>query len=271
MKTTEIPDELHEARSERVDEVREAVKRLEGEPRRTELVDVEVRAKSDGGFQFSGTAAVFDQLSEDLGGFREMIKRGAFKGVLEDDVRFLYNHDSNYVLARSTPGTLQLEEKPRGLVAEADAAPVSYANDLRILLERGDVSQMSFAFRVAEDSWFEDDEGALIRTIHKFERLFDVSVVTYPAYPQTDAGLRALKKLDRGELITDEERGAVEALLKNSTKPGSPEQASRANGEEPTSEADDPESRAEVEDTEPQGGLSGRAARVRLRAIQARH
>lgn len=270
MPTTEIPANLHEAADDQVAEVRDVAQRLEGEPRRAQLVNVEVREKSGGGFQFAGTAAVFDQLSEDLGGFREMIKRGAFKPVLEDDVRFLYNHNPDYVLARSTSGTLSLEEKPSGLVAEADAAPVSYANDLKVLLGRGDVSQMSFAFRVAEDSWFEDEDGNLIRTIHKFERLFDVSVVTYPAYPQTNAGLRALKKLDRGELITDEERSAVEALLENSTKPGSPEQASRANGEEPTSEADDPESRAEVEDTEPQGGLSGRAARVRLRAIQAR-
>lgn len=266
----EITQELHEARAEQIAEIREVAERLEGEPRRAGILDVEVRAKSDGGFQFAGTAAVFDQLSEDLGGFREMIKRGAFKGVLEDDVRFLYNHNPDYVLARSTSGTLQLEEKPRGLVVEADAASVSYAEDLRVLLERGDVSQMSFAFRVAEDSWFEDEEGNLIRTIHKLERLFDVSVVTYPAYPQTQAGLRALRKLDRGESITEEDRSAIEALLESSTKPESSEQTSRADGEEPTAKADDPESRVEVESTETPDGLAVRSARLRIRERIAR-
>jgi HK97 family phage prohead protease len=252
-------------------EVREAVQRLEGKPRNVSLQDIEVRAKDGEGWEFNGVAAVFDQLSEDLGGFREIIKRGAFKPVLEDDVRFLINHNEDLVLARSTSGTLAIEEKPRGLTVESDVAPVSYGDDIRVLLERGDVDQMSFAFRVAEDSWFEDEEGNLLRTIHKFERLFDVSIVTYPAYPQTEAGLRAIRKLDRGEVITDEERAAVEALLENSTQPDSSEQESRADGEEPeTSEADESASRAEVESEETPDGLSARSARLRLRERIAR-
>jgi HK97 family phage prohead protease len=253
-------------------EIREAVERLEGKPRNAPLRDIEVRAKEGGtGWEFSGVAAVFDQLSEDLGGFREIIKRGAFKPVMEDDVRFLINHNEDLVLGRSTSGTLSVEEKPRGLVVDSDVAPISYGEDIRVLLDRGDVDQMSFAFRVAEDSWFEDEEGNLLRTIHKFERLFDVSIVTYPAYPQTEAGLRAIRKLDRGEVITDEERASVEALLDNSTQPEPSEREDRANGEEPDLEADGDASRAEVESTETEvDGLSVRSARLRLRERLAR-
>jgi len=260
------------ATEQRIAEAREQAQSLDGRPRHHSFSKIEVRAKDDGGFVFEGNAAVFDQLSEDLGGFREMIKRGAFKPVLEDDVRFLFNHNPDFVLARTTSGTLDLEEKPGGLRTEADVAPVSYADDIRILIERGDISGMSFAFRVAEDSWFEDDEGNLIRTIHKFEELFDVSVVTYPAYPQTDAAVRAIEKLRRGDDLSAQERGAIEDLTRpHSPKQDTEERASAADGAEPAGVAEVSGSRAEGEDGESgEGGLSGRSARVRVRALQAR-
>ncbi len=260
------------ATDNRITEAREAAQSLEGRPRWADLGDVEVRAKSDGGFTFVGMAAVFDQLSGDLGGFREMIKRGAFKPVLENDVRFLFNHNPDHVLARTTSGTLSLEERPGGLHSEADVAPTSIANDVRILLERGDVSGMSFGFRVAEDSWFDDPEsGEVIRTIHKFEQLFDVSVVTFPAYPQTDAAVRAIDKLRRGELPTAQERSAMIADLGTpSTKQDPPEHDERADGQEPLDKAGESEGRADVESTQPQDGLSAVAARLRIRERIAR-
>jgi hypothetical protein len=67
---------------------------------------------------------------------------------------------------------------------------VSYAQDLRTLMQRGDVDQMSFAFRVAKDEWDETDETNVIRTVIEFKELFDASIVTFPAYPQTDAQMR---------------------------------------------------------------------------------
>ena len=159
------------------------------------LVGLEVRDSDDGAYAIKGHGAVFHDLSENLGGFRERIDPGAFATVLADrklDVRALYNHDPNLVLARTTNGTLRLKEDGTGLLYEADVAPTSYGRDLRVLLERGDVTQSSFAFRVARggESWDEDEEtGVLIRTITEFSGLYDVSPVTYPAYPTADSGL----------------------------------------------------------------------------------
>jgi hypothetical protein len=139
-----------------------------------------------------GIAAVFNKLSENLGGFREKIDPGAFDEVMNDDVRALFNHDRNLILGRTKPGTLRLSITPEGLAYEYDDPGNSYSIDLLRSLERGDVSQSSFAFYVDDDKWEEDSEGRVIRTIKKFKRLFDVSPVTYPAYPDTSVGKRSL-------------------------------------------------------------------------------
>ena len=104
-------------------------------------------------FEFVGHAAVFDSLSENLGGFRERIMRGAFRNVLDQDVRLLVNHDPNLPLARGD--ALQLTEDPTGLHVRAQIrSDLSYARDLRINLEEGNVTQMSFAFGSdVEDEW----------------------------------------------------------------------------------------------------------------------
>lgn len=132
-----------------------------------------------------GHAAVFNQLSEDLGGFREQIAPGAFAKTLKTaDVRALFNHDPNYILGRTKSGTLQLAEDDQGLAVEINPPETQWANDLLISINRGDISQMSFAFRTLQDKWEKD-----IRELIEVE-LFDVSPVTYPAYPQTDVKLR---------------------------------------------------------------------------------
>ena len=144
-----------------------------------------------------GHAAVFNQLSENLGGFREQIKPGAFsEAVKADDVRALFNHDSNFVLGRSVNGTLRMKEDGVGLRVEIDFPDTATIRDQVIApIERGDVSQMSFGFSVKPggQDWAEDEEGRLIRTLTDV-RLFDVSPVTFPAYPQTDVALRSLDK-----------------------------------------------------------------------------
>lgn len=127
-------------------------------------------------------------------GWWEQVSPGAFsRAVNEDDVRFLFNHDESRVLARTAAGTLVLREDRAGLVVEADMAPTTYAQDLAVLLERGDVSQMSFGFAIAKQTWETLDDGTELRTIEQVDPLFDVSAVTFPAYEGTDAAMRAVE------------------------------------------------------------------------------
>jgi HK97 family phage prohead protease len=143
-----------------------------------------------------GHAAVFNQLSEDLGGFREQIAPGAFADALgTDDVRALFNHDPNFVLGRNLAGTLKLSEDARGLAIEIDPPDTQFARDLMVSMKRGDINQMSFGFSVRPNgqNWAKDDDGKVIRTLTKL-RLFDVSPVTFPAYPQTDVAVRSLEQ-----------------------------------------------------------------------------
>ena len=151
------------------------------------------RAAGDGAIGFKGHAAVFNSRSWIGGkrwGFYEEIAPTAFdKTITEADVRFLINHDPNLVLARNKAGTLRLSTDEIGLAVDADMAPVSYANDLAVLLERQDVTQMSFAFDMVSYEWTELPDGTeLLR--HTEVELYDVAVVTYPAYGDTDASLR---------------------------------------------------------------------------------
>ena len=143
--------------------------------------------------RLAGYAAVFDSLSENLGGFREKIAPGAFDQVLNDDVRALVNHDPNLILGRTISGTLKISLDNRGLFYEIDVPDTAFARDLMQSVKRGDVSQSSFAFRVEDDRWDEDDDGRYIRTIKKVKRLYDVSPVTYSAYPDTDVATRAMQ------------------------------------------------------------------------------
>jgi HK97 family phage prohead protease len=140
-----------------------------------------------------GHAAVFDVLSENLGGFREKIAPGAFNGILKDDVRALFNHDPNLILGRTGAGTLRLSIDADGLVYELDPPDTTIGRDLVTSIQRGDINQSSFGFVVEDDDFSEDEEGRYIRTIRKIKRLFDVSPVTYPAYPDASVALRNLE------------------------------------------------------------------------------
>lgn len=171
-----------------------------------ELHDREVRtftldeksfeARADGTRRIIGHAAVFNQWSDDLGGFREQIAPGAFaEAINADDVRALFNHDTNQVLGRNRSKTLTLLEDQRGLLSEIILPDTQLAKDLEVLMKRGDINQMSFAFSIEQDgqTWKKVGDGPWERTITKVAQLFDVSVVTFPAYPQTDAAVRALQ------------------------------------------------------------------------------
>ena len=138
-----------------------------------------------------GHAAVFNSLSKDLGGFREIIAPGAFAGHETSDIRALFNHDPNMVLGRNKAGTLRMKEDAKGLHIEIDPPNTSYADDLLESMRRGDIDQCSFGFRTISDSWARK-EGEDVRTLEKVE-LFDVSPVVFAAYTDTDVAVRSLK------------------------------------------------------------------------------
>lgn len=140
-----------------------------------------------------GHASVYDRLSLDLGGFRERIAKGAFNNVLDrnPDVHALWDHDTSKVLARTKSKTLELREDPIGLHFWAKVANTSYARDLKVLMERGDVDQASFAFTVANDVWEVDENEEVTRTITEIGELYDVTVTAQGAYPQTDTSVVA--------------------------------------------------------------------------------
>tara|TARA_R110000796_G_scaffold184752_1_gene301299 strand:- start:6122 stop:7252 length:1131 start_codon:yes stop_codon:yes gene_type:complete len=161
------------------------------ETRTFTLDNLEVR-EEDGQSIVVGYGSVFNSLSNNLGGFRELISPRAFEGRLEDDVRFLFNHDANYIMGRTISGTLKLRTDEKGLRYEVRLPDTQVGRDLRVSLERGDVTQSSFAFTVEDDSWERTDQGT-IRTIEKVSRLYDVSAVTYPAYEDATVGLRSME------------------------------------------------------------------------------
>lgn len=153
--------------------------------------------KRDGKNIAVGHAAVFNSESLDLGGFTEVVAPGAFSDVLKSDpdTRALFNHDPSMVLGRSIAKTLRMVEDGSGLKVEIDMPDVTYANDLQVLMDRGDIDQMSFAFRVAQggDEWKRTESGPR-RTVKKIAELSDVSIVTYPAYPDSRVAMRSLMK-----------------------------------------------------------------------------
>lgn len=164
--------------------------------------DVRLEQRDGEPAKIRGYAAVFGQLSEDLGGFREQLVAGAFSDAIgNSDVRALINHDPNLVLARNKSETLSMREDLTGLYVEIVPPDTQAARDLVELMKRGDVNQMSFAFTVGKDdqTWTRDGTGPWIRTIKRVNRLYDVSIVTYPAYPQTTAAVRAMQDLQDAE------------------------------------------------------------------------
>ena len=139
---------------------------------------IEVRESEGDDMTLEGYAAVYNS-ETDLGHFREVIKPGAFDGVLDNDVRALINHDPNLILGRTTNGTLELSVDERGLKYRVKLGDQQYAKDFYESVKRGDISQSSFAFTIDKQSW---NEERTVRSVDKVRQLLDVSPVTYPAY-----------------------------------------------------------------------------------------
>lgn len=151
-------------------------------------------------YEIEGFALKFNQRTN-LGWFDEEILPGACDDVMNDDVRCLFNHNPNYILARSVDGkgTLTLELVTEGLKYRYITPNRSFALDLQDAIEAGDVSQSSFAFRASEVVWVEKEGENELRQIKKIERLYDVSPVTYPAYQDTSVAKRSFDALERNQ------------------------------------------------------------------------
>lgn len=152
---------------------------------------VELRAADGESRTVEGYAALYDNTT-DMGIYNERVATGAFDGSDMSDVRCLFNHDPNQVLARTASGTLQLDTDEKGLKFRFDLPNTTIGNDLLEMVKRGDVSQCSFAFRVEEQEWdISRSDAPDLRTIIKIGDVYDVSLVTYPAYPDTSVALRS--------------------------------------------------------------------------------
>ena len=151
----------------------------------------------------SGYAAVYDSLSEDLGGFYEVLEQGAFDEVMRagPDVRALSHHDTVKILGRTSAETLNLEADSRGLKMDITLPDTSYATDLYESVRRGDISGASFGFRVGFDDyifdWDADDLELPVRRIKNIRELIEVSVVTFPAYQGTEVSADVRSLLQR--------------------------------------------------------------------------
>ncbi len=193
---------------------RRIMKKIE---RRTYTVrNVETRQEDDGKMRLSGYAAVFNDASVPLP-FTETIAPGAFRKTLSEtpDVRLLINHEG-LPLARTKNGTLKLTEDEVGLRFEAELPDTSEARDLYTLIERGDVDQMSFAFRVIRQKYNKDRTERTLTEVSLADG--DVSVVTYPAYPTTTVEAReqlkaAIRALKEGRDITPEAMAVLESIF----------------------------------------------------------
>lgn len=157
--------------------------------------DFTAAEQSIDGRTLAGYAAVYGQDSREIveGGrkFVERIAPGAFNETLSSgaDVKLYYNHDASMPLARTRSGTLQLKSDRNGLSFSASLPDTTLGNDVRALIERGDLSgEMSFGFFVTEDSWNKDRTQRLV----KKASLVEVSIVQDAAYPQTSSSLRSV-------------------------------------------------------------------------------
>jgi uncharacterized protein len=159
--------------------------------RRDIRTEVRATVADDNSLHIVGKSPVFGKLSEDLGGWREVIEPTAFDGVIDQaDVRGRFDHD--LVLGRTKNGTMKLAKEPDGIAYDITINP----DDLQAMsaysrIKRGDVDGASFMFMVETDRWEQDAENNVVRHVIKASALLDVGPVAYPAYPDATAFIRS--------------------------------------------------------------------------------
>jgi len=141
--------------------------------------------------KITGYAAVYNSLSEDLGGFKEVIDRGAFANSINDpenDIRALVDHDSSKIIGRQSAETLEVREDDRGVYVSVSPPDTTVGRDIVESISRGDIDGMSVGFQVTGEL-FDEDGVRHITEAH----LVEVSAVTFPAYKDTEVSYRKLK------------------------------------------------------------------------------
>ena len=163
-----------------------------------------IKAVDDEKMIVEGYALRFNTLSNDLGGFVEEISPEALKEADLSDVRCLIDHDSSKVLGRTTSETLELKVDDEGLYFRTQLPNTTYAKDLYENIRLGNINQCSFGFILDEDGdeFEKREDGLFKRTLRKIKSLFDVSIVTYPAYNDTQVApaLRSIEQIKEQEL-----------------------------------------------------------------------
>jgi uncharacterized protein len=185
--------------------------------RQTRVLETSVAVRAEGdALRVSGYAAMYNRETVIMGLWREQVAPGAFRSALEgkDDVRALFNHDPNVLLGRTKSGTLTLSEDERGLRYDVELPNTRAAQDVHEMIRRGDVDGSSFGFRIDDEEWDDSPtkKGKLpLVTIRKVE-LFDVSPVTFPAYPQTSVTARSKGEAMQGQIAAFQKRMAETSL-----------------------------------------------------------
>lgn len=179
-----------------------------------DMAEMRVEEGSEGP-KITGYAAVFNRKSQDLGGFQEVIRPGAFrKAIQKADIRALFNHDPNYVLGRLQSGTLTLEENTKGLKYEVTPPDSQLIRDMVIEpIKRGDIDGCSFSFMVSGDGekWQEQSDGLMLREVLEISDMRDVGPVTYPAYLNTSVNVRSAQDVYQEYLNSQQALGLSEA------------------------------------------------------------
>src|SRR4029453_3425373 len=158
------------------------------ETRTVEASELRVEARG----VIRGYAIVYNRLSEVLGVFREQIAPEAVTRTLAEgiDLRALVDHDPKAVLGRLKAGTLRVDTDPHGFKVDIDPPNTTAGRDVVESIRRGDISGMSFAFRTLKDAWDETADPPIRAVLDMLVR--EVSIVTFPAYPQTEVAMRSL-------------------------------------------------------------------------------
>ena len=175
-----------------------------------EFRTADINAVDDEEMKIQGYALRFNEESNLLGEFVEVISPEALEEADMSDVRMLINHDQNYVIGRTTAGTLDLEVTEEGLYFRCTLPPTSYARDIYENIKLGNVSQCSFGMVVGSDgdSFERRDDGIFKRTINKIQSIFDCSVVSFPAYNSSsvEPALRSIEHIKQEETNKIEEQ-----------------------------------------------------------------